>query len=529
MCKVLVVDDHDYITAGISKMIERMSGSQRKVYTANNGDDAEKIAIRINPDIVFTDIRMPDISGLELISRLKKHLNKTRYIVMSGYDDFAYARDALRLGVVDYLLKPIDKEDVERLIQESMKRLEEDQAQVHAAFVENITEQGSKNTNEILLCQLFESIENVDLVQELKKEGMEFTYKFCSLITFERDMPLANLSAEIDRDENVIHIKVKRICEEYLKEAGVKHLVFSNFDNQVVAVINHKHSQMMDKISSDIILEVGKKLGISMSAGIGNPISDFSELKASYNHAKTSIKYRILFDAKSSIAYNDIKDRNKDEISHSYLFRNIITCIETGDQKGIESAVRALFHEFSNNHRFSIESLISACYWLYSYAVKLYGDQDLFTISEEDFHKKFRRLCSIQEANDFITESIKKVCVDRVRDDIYLEHKRIIGKALKYIHENYDKDISLAFVANLVSRNYTYFSKLFKNQTGLSFSHYLRNFRIEKAKELIRDTDLKIVDIAKAVGYIDYVHFCKSFTKMVGMPPNKYRESIMMN
>lgn len=239
MKKILIVDDNEITREGLIRIIGRIDTGKCEILEAEDGQSAEKLALETRPDIILTDIKMPNMTGLEMINRLKHRLSDTRYIIISGYDDFIYAREAIKLGVVDYLLKPLNSVDVENLI----KRL------------------------------------------------------------------------------------------------------------------------------------------------LGSPDSEQAEV---WNEEKT-------------------------------------------------------------------------------------------------------------------------------------EQKAIISFAIDYINNNYAKDLNLSYVANLVSKSYNYFSTIFKNETGSTFCDYLRNVRIEKAKELLKDMNNSALDVSKAVGFRNYIHFSKIFTRVVGVNPAKYR------
>jgi two-component system response regulator YesN len=240
MCKILIVDDHKIAREGFKRIIGRIDACRGcEILEAGEGGGAEKIALETYPDIIITDIKMPNMTGLELISRLKPRLKNASFIIISGYDDFCFAREAIRLGVEDYLLKPFNREDVETLV-----------------------------------------------VRLLAEKGKV-------------------------KDERLVN------------------------------------------------------------------------------------------------------------------------------------------------------------------------------------------------ANS--------------------EQRAIIRFTIDYINNNYQKDLSLTYLANLVSKSYNYFSTLFKNETGSNFSDYLRKVRIDKAKELFKNGNSIVMDVAKAVGYADYIHFSKTFTRIVGVSPAKYK------
>lgn len=514
MYRILVVDDEELICAGIKTMIESLGRQDiGEIRLAYEGRDAIGIIHETRPDIVVTDIRLTDISGLDIIRDINKHGYDIKFIVLSGYEDFNYAKEAIKLGVVDYLLKPASLEELGAVLNSAVGSLQRQK------LVKDIDSGKYRKTiMESKLNRIFSNRTPVENMPQSMLDELLTDFQneyFCSgIVRFESNV-FSN--REIDDIDEII----TNLSDSLLRQREITTNYFFDYSNGIVLFFN-----CSDICRYSVLLEFMKALGHSL-IGIKRTrlLSALSEMGSGagsimqlVSQCRGALAYRLLYNICDVIEYKDIKnklkdtdtlDRELDELSVSW----------DGSAEGVNKLGNYIDRIFCSN---VLKGLDIECIGRhYKRVLDAAG-----SLLREDrqipgFSKDFGSFDSLSDLRIYLKETLHKISelLKNVPSD-----RTIADIAKRYIRENLSRDISLTVVANVVSMNYSYFSKLFKNQTGMNLSDYIIKTRMEEAKRLLNDPLKKINEICTMVGYPSPKHFTRAFKNYAGISPKDYQK-----
>lgn len=536
--KILIVDDEEIIRDGICKKIERLMPDALVVAKAKNAKEALEIVKSNHPNIIITDIRMPGIDGLQFISMAHNLYKDIKYIIISGYQDFEYARNAIRLGVKDYLVKPIENEQLKDILEKLEKEISEETLQETAIsqlkskanysidiiknkYLTDLT----NHSNEFDISQIVKNLEFIDI---------EFTKRYYTVINI--------LVSELDASSSfsasdfpLLKFSIRNISQEILAVTGTA-LVFEHFknDRQVVVILNHDIDLEADSISGlpkicDNLIYFSKKyLKISLTIGIGGTYENISKLPTSYMESYTACMQRIVLGNNKVIHYCDIPDSNLINFFLSDESKLMLTSyIKDANHKQANIIIdKALSKVNDSNLPYSnIKLLYIDLMLLFNRTVKEAGGswekifiQDIFS---DDFLLNYTSLSQLQE---WLKNSIVIIC-EYITSLTKSHGKKVIDEVSDFIDNYYYTQINLSDLANKYYLNPNYLGQLFKNETGENFTDFLSNVRLEKAKNLLLNTELKAYKIAEMVGYNNPRYFGEVFQKNTGLTPTEFRKS----
>lgn len=518
MYKILVVDDEELICKGLKSMIER-SGHKRigQVFTAYDVEAAKRVIDEYSPEIVITDIRMPDKSGLDLIKEVSEPAKQIKFIVLSGYGEFQYVKDGFKLGIVDYILKPASVNELVSVIDKAISSIEKEkqERQIHASNVRKYTLAMLENN----LNRLFASgnAPPKSIVELFQSINISFFYTAFSvgMVSF-----IKNIQGSTDI-ENIL----EELQADVRNKSKMTIIHFFNYQNDLVLIFNMDESSGMDSAADflkSFMLVATDTLKIECFASLSETGKSLGDIGMLYDHASKALTYKILYKPSELIRYSHIKnklsDSNAFDESSLIRLREFIVNYRSVDASNLVDAVFSR----ENIKNKPIER-ICELYWSF---LRIANDAagEKRNTQYADNYRDFFSFSHLSEIRIYLKSAIFK-CIARLKEKN--KDKSVINIVKKYINDNYNKNIDMAVVANLVSMSYSYFSKLFKDETGMNFSDYLLKIRMEKAIELLNNPVNKIQDIALEVGYGNNPkHFTRAFKNFYGVSPKEYRESL---
>ena len=529
MYRVMVADDEGIVIDSMKFIIEKEFGSVCQVECAKSGRSVIELAERFRPDIAVIDIYMPGINGIDAIREMKTFCTNTIFIVMSAYDKFDYAKEAIALGVMEYITKPMDKTKIISVLRRAMAQIDGER---------------EKRSNELIIKEKLETVEPIIengliydiLLQEHFDEDVN-SYRTILGITENYGYMIALVcgdSQEGNRMTNAIGTSVK-VSGKYRE---IREEVKSLFTCMVGNVMSNKiavlipcskdaieYNERTDLIerARELVRSLRKKTDISFRVGIGG-VKPLRELGDSYKEALNA-----LIATTGSVAHVDdlvIGCEYEDDYPKS-MEKPLFEAIAKGDLVNTQVMVdkysdwmcqRAGDGDLMSMRLKALEFALYAEHLAYQN-----GGQTYHYSGRKDYLPQIMELETREEIRKWFTGKIMSAC----RNVVNKREERsgdIIRDAKKYIEEHFDKDISLDDVSRVVNISPYYFSKVFKEESGLNFIEYLTNIRIDKAKELLDSTSLSIKEICVSCGYTDPNYFSRSFKKKVGVTPTEYKE-----
>lgn len=535
LIKVVIADDEEKVCKLIKYLIDWESMGMELAAIVNDGKKAFEAIVEHQPDIVITDIRMPTYDGIELIRKTKELYPNVYFIIISGYSQFEYAQQAIKYGVENYLLKPLKKKelhetlikiiDKKNSINMELSEREELREKLHSSEEKNnrkFISEVLSSSNPLLLRKSLEEINT-----EYSCHFKEGNYAVIISKPFVRD-------TQIDSESYALLLsKIQTILEEKLK-CECKEIITAIFDGEIICLLNLGDASLtsIKKRLNMLRIDVGNLKAIfgefDMVIGLSNMHDSISYCLEAMLQAKTAILNRVLFSAPYMIEFAECKEAavKIDNVFSAADRKYLISLIELMDISGVLAEINRVADTISRQKdsldgelifRIYTELIATLLFAAKNYMVNYILPAQVF------FEDKYKMFLTYQEIFEWLKKNIKE------QMEKYLESKKELNsipirQAKLYIHDNYNKAISLESVSNAVGFNPAYFSSLFKKETGKNFTEYLLEVRVLNAKQYLTQTNMEIADISTEIGYSDVKYFSKIFKKLTGVNPSEYRK-----
>lgn len=528
MISLMIIDDEEEIRMGISRTIEWEANDISICGLAENGKEAiEKIEL-FHPEIILLDIRMPVVSGLQVLEHIKSHRYPTKSIILSGYDDFSYAQTALKNGASDFLLKPCQPQEILETVLKVKSLVEEEKVQndilqgIKARFNESLP-----LLKEIYLTKLIKSDgkQKLNFLENAKLYKIDLTDAGISAAVIKIDDNAAYWEQNSSDDVELFKFAIKNIAGELL--SSKLHCEVFQSNDEIIALFNDENNGQIFGLLEEVQENIMRYFKFSISIGIGRTCASIDNLGGSYAEALKAIEAAFFAGCNSIIKYEDIKEFNSDDTTYPIHEEiEILSTIKSGKSEELEEKINGFFKGL-NKTGFSkdilLKSSLALLMSLYHLCIeKSIETEDIFGNLQLSI-SSFLKFDSLATVKARLIELSSAICQ---KLNTKRNFNKIIEQTLKYIDSNFNRDISLESVANVVFITPGYLSLLFKQTMGINFIDYLHKTRIEKACEFMKNLHLKTYEIAYKVGYSDEKYFSQLFKKYTSMTPTQYRGTL---
>lgn len=489
MYTVILVDDEPVVREGLEYIIDWEKEDFKIIGSASNGIEGLKEIEEKQPDLVITDIKMPGLNGLEMVEKAKKCNGDTKFIILSGYSDFKYAQNAISLGTLHYLLKPIDETELIKILGEVRKQLKnakkEQKSKRH--YEDYLTNQsvfyfvinGENNKGKHLL-EKYESYQLIKISKNQTKIDKQHLMKSCR---------------QIDHEE----------C-----------LYYTHGDD-LLLLMGDGNAQKLDEIVSEIISQTDYYMMVS------SVTTDIDQVPVLYKEVQRLEEYRYYYPNDRIIFSKDVETKKIEEEPLDKLLVQLKMAIKENNKATIESVIDRYVSFFrSSNEKVEIVKREWSVLFM-----------ECVTFLEESMQKPVKeiekdKILSIIWKEQSITQTVqflKYIFYDFGRFFYQTNEKQDIVEQIKhYSAKNYHLNLSLKELAQEFNYSQSYLGKKFKTDMAMSYHVYLDKLRLEKAKQLLEDDSYYIYEIAKMIGYSNYDYFHKKFKKRFGLSPKEYQK-----
>lgn len=528
MYKIMLADDEGIVIDSLQFILKKEFGDGCTIEAAKTGRSVIELAESFRPDIAIMDIQMPGINGIEAMREIRKTNSSTIFIIMSAYDKFDYAKEAINLGVLDYLNKPIDRIKIIEVVRRAMQQIDRDREKRSQELIirEKMETVVPIIENGFVQNLLFQEYFEEDIENFKRLLGIDAEYGYMMAVLFGE-------SQEGSRMTNAVGTSVR--LQNHARE--VREVVKSYFPGIVGSVMANKiavfvpcesgrfeYNERIELIEKARVMvrKLRQHFDVAFRAGFGS-VRGLSDAMESYNEALDS-----LASTTGTVAHVDdlpigcdYEDNYPVEIERSLFDKQ-----EKGDLNGMFVAANQFFDWMVENYaEYPMDIKLKALEFVlwgeriaYINAGRVYQFR-----SRKDYLPDVLSFATYEQLRTWYTEKLSVSCQNiMMRKEA--QSSSVIDKAKDYISARYSKDISLDDVSREVDISPYYFSKIFKEETGENFIEYVTNIRIAKAKELLQTSDLSIKEICGEVGYADPNYFSRTFKKNVGVTPTEYKE-----
>jgi two-component system response regulator YesN len=526
MYKIMLADDESIVIEALKFIIEKTFGEQCEVQFAKTGRSVVELAADFRPDIAFMDIQMPGINGIEAMREIQSFNPSIIFVVMSAYDKFDYAKQAIDLGVLEYLTKPVEREIIEKTLKKAMNLIDS---------------RREKRSNDLKIKEKLEIvvpfIENGLIYSLLFGENDALTVKkYRDLLSVPEEYAYVLVVEAGEHDGKRVSNEVGsgvRLDDRYdaIKE-GLKScmhcIVGPIMGNRIIVLAPYKESEMpfgersvlTDKFRNKLH-QLESEFDLALHVGIGR-IKNWKQIGESYREALQALKIDVGVVSNA----DDLELGPRWESDYPIdLERMIFESVEGGLVSETAGETKAFWHWMMENHKGDdngvrikvIDFVLRAEYIAYQKGMATYKFDSrpgyIKKLSESDYG----------ELEDWFVERMSE-CARRVNQIKEESLKSPIMKAVDYIKNHFDRDLSLDEVARVVDVTPYYFSKIFKAEEGVNFIDYLTTLRVDEAKRLLMSDECAVKEISQRVGYQDPNYFSRIFKKTTGFTPTEYKE-----
>ncbi len=526
MYTAVIIDDEEILLNGLKYEVDWNSIGIEIIGTANGGDEGLELICEKNPDIVMSDIRMSSTSGLDMIEVLKNTDISPKVVFITGYGDFGYTKKAIQLGAFDYILKPINLDEISNTLKRCIEKIE--------------SEKKAKVEKQELISSLMEMQKSY--VHQLVKNyilGYEKDTKPLSLVLSQicvnalqwrftiAIVGIQDLIMDSDETENTDYEKVFDLINMRFLSSNT--IIFENKPYVIFLLMKEnvddkEFASWVQNICEKVILTVYKDYGFYSVFGIGGICQDITSVSQSYLEAQKAYFYSIFGYGKQIISIGEVEEPNEPLIAD--VEEKLFNYIKIGDKESIDDFLKKMFLGFSATENLKeVIRLKLLCLRIINFLTsEMKNDKQHLLKDISLLYHEIEDATSVQNLYNKMKKMLHKIINIHMDSDKNIRGS--IKKAIDYIDKNYSNPITLQEIANEVFLSSSRFSTVFNEEVGESFSRYLTRKRIEKAKELLKNPYTKIYEVANSVGYNDARYFSTIFKKLEGITPVQYINSL---
>lgn len=534
MYRVLLVDDEVLVREAISENIRWNELGYELAGNCQNGKEAIEFLEINSVDLVLTDICMPFVDGLELSKFIYNFSKNINIIIFSGYDDFEYAKKAIKYNVEEYLLKPVTASELSEVLSGLKEKLDNKKKKEEKYF--KLYESYNKNKLFIYSKVLNDMIKGNKTAEENEKALCENNILLdaaayqVAIVEIDFDGDGKTQEAQNKQYSSLMTFAIYNICDEILQQ-NQRGLACLGNDNRVLILFKinalNELGQKTKKACSEISSKIMQFMKLGVTISLGRKVKALKDIHKSYEEAEYSMKYQYLFGESTIIDMEEILKERKlnEDIVLEVMIDSLILAIKMNDSSGItsnlkqiEQSIKSAFADKNKSDLYLQQIIIGICNALKASEIEktklqLFRNQIIADIAGAKTLGK-------------VMELLIRYC-NKAGSEIELQ-KNTSGKkqallAMDYIEKNYSNtELNLHSICSYLSISASRFSTIFKNATGETFMEVLIRIRMQKAKELLENTDLKNYEIAEKTGFSDPHYFSIVFKKMTGKTPSEY-------
>lgn len=536
---MLIVDDEEMTRQGLVRLLAGSQLGLEVVGEADDGATALPLLEKLRPDILFTDVKMARMDGLALAKHARERYPDLEIVFLSGYSEVDYVRSAMRVGAFDYILKPVNFEELEQCFHRVIQRLEEKRR----------SRENMQKLQDWIHAELPVMQERF-LLSVLKGQAPSGERLQAQLekLQLPKDRPFSTAAMILDPDEGaldscrafwndwpLLSVALKNICNEIVQEQFQGLSIDDPFASKRLVLVLFLYeegdpSEALMRLGERIKAVVKKYLELRVSLGVGSVVDSLQRLEESYTLASQALKHRLYLGGEMVIPYNfslaPEGDPSEEKLALGSL-RSLLLEEDEGKWKAwVEEQFSHLVRLRSTDITFYRNVISRYIFEVYGVLREQMGEGEEGTLSQQSILDQLFHSETLEQMRELLLQY-----GSNVRDLIRLKNDSatigMIQQVQKTIRERYSENLTINELAAQVYLTPTYLCLLFRQVTGTTINRYLTNVRMEKAKELLMDLSNKLYDVSYAVGYMNPSYFSRQFKKYVGCLPSEYRNRRM--
>lgn len=493
MYSVYLLDDEPFILEGLRYIVPWEEYGFNIVGSAGNGEDGFNEIIKSDIDLIITDIMMPKMTGLELISKLKEENYDTNFIVLSAFQEFKYAKRAMNMGAENYLLKPIDTDELSENLKNVYKNIKLKE--------KNILDKSIVKNNLLLklLTEEYEESTTSDLEElNIVLKGDNYCVAMIELSDTSCDISII-LKEKIKNNKFIYCIKSK---------------------SRALLIVNEKNKDILTSELSQLKADIMKESNSLVYISVGKYVDSVKDIYKSYKASLEINEYKMICSDKSWVKI--YKEQGLKQNDTYIEFEELKKMLVNKDISKTSDYINQIFRELKSEEDLTPKQIKMKSVEIFLNVYNYFNESKII----KDLHKYFECIVNnhstVDEIELQLINMLKHIQTKLEQADESISP--VILKLLEYIEDNYKHDLNLKEISDKLNINAIYLGQLFQRETGTLFSDYINNFRVNKAKKLLSDTTLKASEIGILVGYTNKNYFYRKFKNIAGVTPSEWRK-----
>jgi two-component system response regulator YesN len=530
MYKVLIVDDEHLVRYGIKAMIDWESIGFQVVGEASNGKEGLQAFQELTPDVLITDIKMPIMDGMELIAQVRAIDRETKLILLTCLQDFEYAQKALRLGTTDYLIKSnMMPQDMENVMLELKAMLDHERGEQGGQSEAGKVALEARETMPLDAFLMGLAHGTLSTSQtEAMLQSMELQHSQGELVLLHIGLDYMEHAAQRLSEHDLIRLHteaaaiIRHVC--FADEHGME--LFSSRTGEWTILLRNAGNEMAERLGQAVIHRISEILNLSVTVGMSRTFHAVNKLRDAYLEAEQAYRLKLFLGCGSVIRADVMISAHSAEQPVPLANKKLNDYLYSLDSEAMRTYIDHVFNDAETRldveraQLISIELLLN----LTNMYADLTNDHEWLYERKKELYEQIKELETLSDRKHWFIQVYEELIL-KVRS-VYSSDQGTISKVVTYIEQNYDKELSLQILSVHVHLSKNYLAHLFKKERGEGVIDFITRVRIDRAKSLLRGTDLRSADISQKVGIPDSKYFSKLFKKMTGVTPSEYREAV---
>lgn len=561
MYRAMIIDDEEIVRWGIRDLIDWEAEEFVLCEDGHDGRDGLKKLLDDKPDLALVDIKMPGLSGLELIRAAREAGFGGHFIILTGYSEFEFAKTAISLGVEAYLLKPVDEDELCGFVRKMKKELdgEREERRHRDAGEEAAREEVLRKVllrmdsreeleeqmayygisfGEGILCVAILTDGGVDSREEDSASGLSEGDALLSgaerpgnleQLEYEEGDGILLSEAERPSGKRACHLpggaaaraetdSFLQKAADFLRDSSLCQRKLTMDGNVILIGCGEDYRSWVKKLSARNE-RIRAQCGEGLLIAVGNNVGNWYELYHSYQFAKFMLEQEFLLGQTDVLSLEAIEQQQKAENPPAEYF---LMLAEVGDLEGIRESVEKYRTWCIRNFRKETDVKVQVLYNLMAIQNSIGNKYGICGGSMGEQMEKLNRTQRLDQLMELYIAILQDICLQIGKDG----SDTVIKRMYYYMEKNYSQDLKLENFARMFNYNANYLGKMFRKETGDSFNNILDSIRIANAKRLLEESDLKVYQISEQVGYRNIDYFYTKFRKYVGVSPKEYQREI---
>lgn len=518
MYKVLIADDERLIRITLKNMIDWSALNCEVIATCKDGKEAYRIYEEVHPEIIITDLKMPEMDGIELIKKIRQEDNNCQIVVLSNYSDFELVRDAMKAGAFDYVLKiTLEKEELTKVIKQAKENCEETSSTQTLG-----TKAGLKELQQCLILSKNEHIfDHHEYERALSLPIFKDYESYYQLAYFRVD----NIHVVYD-GKYYDHDHLRKNLNDFIRESISMYLQY-----QIVFISNHSgvlliHSAEKIRVMSichSIIRNIEQYMNIKISitlSDVQHSMDGFDEVYRKLIQAHEQRFYRgegVLIQSEEPNVFCSL------DMNNVNFHKDFLEMAAKKNFNEVEDIIVKMLSYMSNHYIFPHQVIDYVIFIIHQLEGKEIEQGTRQNLPFDVITTRIRMCETIDKLEEVLHDGFLKIEAWK-KDTNNGRYRKEITDVMEFVDKNYSQKLNLKMLAETLDMSESTLSRLFKNETGINLNYYINEKRMQKAKELLQSSELKIKDVASAVGMDDQLYFNKVFKKYFDMTPSDYRK-----